>query len=220
MKKLILIGFIFCSSCIAAFSQFRVGGETGLNISSMGAGDKTAYESLSSLLGLNIGATGEYIINSDITLHGGLIFSQKGMNTNLYKPEEYGNFTSIKTKVRINYIDIPVLYHDFAQKANGGKVKLIVNVGPVISLAVSGKVDSLKQTKSGSATTSDKLKIGFSGNKYNLLNLGIHIGGGVEVYDMITAEVFYYRSFTKAQNEAHTWNSVLGISVGYIYKLP
>ena len=224
MRRLILLSCIVYITNINAVSQFRIGGEAGLNYSSLGYDDKTAYQSISSLYGLRLGAVSEYVINNDISFRGGLIFSQKGMNSETNQPLDKGNYKSTKSKIRFNYIDIPILFHDYAQKAKGGSLKVFVNVGPVLSVGLWGyRTDSYKQSKGGVITASDtttNFKVGFSGNKINALNFGLHLGGGVELYDMITTELSYYKGLTRAQNGTHTWNSVLAFTVGYIYKLP
>ncbi len=221
MKRHISLSLLFLIFTFSAFSQYRIGGQIGLNDCNMGYDDKTSYQVISQFYGLNIGAVGEYSITPDLTIRGGLIFSQKGMNSETKTSGKNDDYTLNKYRLKINYLDIPILYHDFAQKARGGQVKALINVGPVFSFALTGKKVISDKVFSGIITPADstqKLTFGSSG-KYNLFNFGIHIGGGVELFDMLTIELFFNKGLSMVGKGTHLQNSVFGLSVGYIYKL-
>ncbi len=223
MKKLLIIGFTLII-CTILSAQFRVGGEIGANGSSLGSDDKTAYQTNSFLYGGEIGATGEYSITNDLIFKGGLFFSQKGMNTSAINIEANGETTYIKSKIRFDYLVIPIMYHDVTQLSRAERFKAFFNVGPVISVAVYGfRNDSYNRISSGlnvSADSSKTFHVGYTGKDITPINLGLHLGGGLEYNDAFTVEFFYYKGLTKAQGETHSYNSSFGITFGYIYTIP
>jgi hypothetical protein len=124
MKKSSLLLSLFLT-CIS-FSQVSYNFNIGTNFSKMKMKDDYFELSSSALTGLNIGFFGEINLSNALYFQTGLQYARKGTNFKLW---------SVRQK--LNYLDFPL---NLVFKYNiTDDVKLCINAGPYLGLAVSGK---------------------------------------------------------------------------------
>jgi len=202
MRKLVLSLFVtsFCFASKAQFSVAIVGGPQVNSVSpafSLNA-DTASTFSKSKHTGINLGFVANSVLNKKQTLffRAGVLYSAKGSyviqnfdtsNINLVDGEKY--FLQTTTKLKINYIDIPVnLLYKFPLK---GKTKFLLGGGVQASSFYSGSTDfsSIRVYKIDpdsvaeldyKQTINKDLLVGSSVNKYKTLHFSANALAGLE----------------------------------------
>ncbi|HEX8350149.1 MAG TPA: porin family protein, partial [Hymenobacter sp.] len=120
MKKLILsLGLLAGVVSAASAQDIRFGAKVGVNYSTITADDT---EGIESKIGLQAGGLVNFGLSDLISIQPEVLYSQKG-----YQSEEDSDF-----KVKLNYIDIPVMV-----KVNAGG--LFFEGGPQVGILASAK---------------------------------------------------------------------------------
>ena len=149
----------------------------------------------------------EIMFNEKLGLQTELSFIQKGTFI-----EAIDNTWS--TKITINYLEIPVL----AKLCLGKKIKLAINTGPFLGVALNGKVIN---TESHYPTRESG--IDFERDKVNRVDAGISMGLGVKIpvlNSFVTLEFRYAYGLvdvsTEIPNSVKVNNKGLNITVGFL----
>lgn len=211
MKNLLklLIVFIALTMTTRSFAQLKYGVKGGLNVADMleEANDETY--SYGSKVGFHLGATAEYSISEKFAIEPGLFFSTKGYEYDL---------SGVTITSNINYLEIPV---NGIYKINVRKAKILINAGPYLGYALSGKMNA-SEAIFGENEDSKEQKIEIGSDKENddikALDFGLNIGAGVE-FKSFTIGIqrgIGLANLSPDTDNGHTIkNNVLGISVGY-----
>jgi hypothetical protein len=199
MKKVFLLaGFTFLLGTVT-FAQFTYGVKAGLNLANATIKSDAGSTSTSALTGLHLGATAEYAVNDKFSVEPGLLFSTKGV--------KYSGEGNVRTSV--NYLEIPV---NGVYKIDAGSAKVLLNAGPYLGFALSGK------TKFDGG--SESLKIGSGEDKdLKAFDFGLNFGAGVLLNNKITIGLQYglgIANLAPVTDGGNTIrNKVFAISVGY-----
>ena len=129
----IFITAVLCLDNFAAMAQYQIGMKFGTQFSTIKDNDEQ-YNDPSSLKGIiHIGLTHRMPINSIIAVSTELNYMQKG--------DQYIYFTGFgyektKTRVKLNYLEMPLLIQFGSQANDSSKVKAFLNVGTGIGVAI------------------------------------------------------------------------------------
>lgn len=196
----------------AAYAQISIGPKAGVNLSTITG--KNSLNDKKLLPGFNVGAVANIGINGIFSIQPELSFSQQGYRfggTILDAPA-----TVTQT---FNYINLPVL----AKATFGeGNVRGYVNAGPYLGYMTGGKnTVAFEDSKSSE-------KIDFANqSELNRLDFGIAAGGGALFKagrGDLMLDVRYQVGLTTVSDDVifeagRDTNSVLGVSVGYLFPL-
>jgi len=194
-----------------SFAQLKFGVKAGLNLANMVNKDKdeTYSKDYKSKIGFHLGATAEISISEKFAIEPGLLFSTKG-----FKIEESG----VKMTFNLNYLEIPI---NAVYKIDLGSAKILINAGPYLGYAISGKAKADKAVLGDNGDSKEqKIEIGNDKEKSDIkpLDFGLNIGAGVEIKG-ITIGLQYGLGLANlspyTDNDAKMNNKVIGISVGY-----
>ncbi len=132
-----------------ASAQIDVGFQAGVNLYKLTGDSISAADSLGTLKGINIGVTVAVPVSDLFSVHIGLAYSQQGTAANDF----FGD--SINAKVKINYIDIPVLAK--ISPSMDGALGVDFFVGPSIGFKIGCKLSSSSTLFTGDcdSTTND-----------------------------------------------------------------
>jgi hypothetical protein len=231
MKKalvLLIMGFLTVS-----VSAQRIIPKIGMSLYQASVDKKyPEYDKILPKVGLTAGIVYEVPLTGKVSFMPGIFFVQKGF---IYKHEHTdngeGSYELNKFTVKLNYIEIPVLV-----KVNIGS-KFYVTAGPSIGYALSGKrTQGYKYdygtTHLGFTRTIDvKFKDvpeGHTGDTYEFINnrvdVGIQLGGGVELWNKMIVELRYNVGLTRIyedrnwiyqfEHAEHAKNRALQLTVG------
>jgi len=160
--------------------------------------------------GVALGVFAVYKVNDNLSIQPELLYTQKGMEEEwAYTGQLYdasGNpyswwvpeTDSSKWEVKLDYIEIPVLVK--YSISPGGDVCPFVFGGPALGILMSAKVDS------------EDIK------KYcNSTDIGLVLGGGVELESGISIDLRYDMGMTKIfkEGDSKSKNTVISLMVGY-----
>ncbi|WP_109299153.1 porin family protein [Aquimarina sp. AU474] len=197
MNKIVL--FLLTSIFITAVSQaqeIKFGVKGGLNLSTL-SGDSPNISGRTSFHG---GAVLEVKFNDKFALQPELLYSEQGASA------ENGQLVNIETKLRLNYINIPILAKYYLTKG------LSVEAGPQLGILIdAGVQDTIDGVLQGEEDAKDQFKnIDFSfgfGLGYNLTQ---HFFTQAR-YNVGLSNVF------EDDNNFEDANGVFQLSVGYLF---
>ncbi|MTI29473.1 outer membrane beta-barrel protein, partial [Xanthovirga aplysinae] len=163
----------------------------------------TSYRFLTTL---RLGAILQINTDQILGLKTGLEYYGKGTRI--------GTFFSPQVKIRIDYLNVPILAHLSLPIVNG--FKMFLEAGYVFSLAFGGQVIEEDYV----ITRRTDLKIGSSEDSIRRFDFGLNLGGGFEGrnyqvkigYDLGVANIFNIPD-EKARNR------VLALSIAYLFNL-
>lgn len=200
MKKLLLV-LVIAVSAFTVNAQVQFGVKAGVNF----ANQKYTYGGVSvspkSLLGFHAGVIANFGVGDKFIIQPGLLFSQKGA-----KIDENG----VTYTDTYNYLDIPI---NGVYKIDAGSVKILLNAGPSLSYALSGK------SKDDSGSTN--IEFGSNEGQAKRLDFGIGFGGGVQ-FGSVVASLNYNIGLANIYNpptgyDMSVKNNVFSISVAYLF---
>ena len=148
--------------------------------------------------GVAMGGFLTYPLSDDIALQPELLYTQKG---NEIESLDYssGGGDYATTVIKLDYIEIPILAK--YSISPGESACPFVFVGPSIGILMGAKVDS-EDLKDFCKST----------------DIGLVLGGGVELESGVSIDLRYDMGMTKAFDEGNSKNTVISLMVGY--KLP
>ena len=159
------------------------------------------------LIGFHLGPTVEFNLSDNWGLETGLVITQKGYK---YEYSEsiflFGSF-SIKEKVTMYYVDIPItpkVYFD------AGNARIFGQLGPMVSVGVAGTYKS--EFTSGGMTETEKGSVEWFDFK-DRIHFGLVAGAGVDL-DPVTIGVNYnYGVSNEFDSDGHF--RYVNVSLGY-----
>ncbi|MBA9076213.1 MULTISPECIES: porin family protein [Rufibacter] len=189
MKKLLLfVAAFFTFSFAQAQDGLKLGLKAGVNLSNFaGDGADADYK-----FGGHGGLFANFGISEMVSIQPELLFTMKGAQ------EKEGDIT---TKVKLNYIDVPVLAHI---NADG----LFFELGPTLSFNVSSKVTM--NDEDGNEISGD-----FDG--VNSVDFGYAAGIGYQLQNGISIGLRYNGGLSDIAENSKTRNSNFLLSVGYTF---
>lgn len=161
--------FIFMTLCSSAQNIGIVAGFDRSGILS----DDTHYTSKGKF-GVHLGCLLETsLMIDDIVLQTGLIYTQKGTK---YETSYWIGYDEIKSdgKKSLNYLDIPLLA---GYKHNFEKIGVYAVVGPMFSIALSGKLKAYDPFSDSEYES----RLKFDGKDHRRIDIGFNIGTGVMI---------------------------------------
>ena len=160
--------------------------------------------------GFNAGVTVEFPTKDWFSIDMGLILSTKGSKTS--KVSGMPLFTNITGTRNLVYLDIPLTVKAYF---NAGCAKIYGAFGPYIGIGLGGKWDEI-ETNNFSGGTISSSSNAFDG--LNKLDFGLTAGAGVSIYSFqIGLSYGFGLSNISSYSDVMFGNSILGISLGYIF---
>lgn len=224
MKKIIsaLVASLILSQASAQHIQIKAGPEAGLNFSDTWLKiDGNKYKS-SMAPGFKLGGVVDFGFSDLISFQPGIFFTQKGATTTLSSYDSSGAYISVKNKIRINYIEVPLnVLFNIGYSHEG---HFMVGGGPYVSFAVGGK-KKLKyaQPISGiSQETTESLSIGGAAtDDVKSMDWGFNFTGGYQWRaGVILRGQFGFgipNILPGGNSDNHLRNWGFGVSAGYLF---
>jgi len=191
--------FLFLFALLVQTSNAQVFGiKGGINLASMSFSEDME-NSIKSILGVHVGPVAEFELQESLFFNTGLLFSVKGAKM------EYG---SEDASTNLNYLEIPL---NFAYKFSAGeKSKLLVQAGPYLAYALSGK------TKYGDESED----INFKEDGLKRIDFGLGVGLGIELGPIVPS-ISYQLGLSNlnddSEDDTSVKNKVIQISVAFMF---
>jgi len=197
MKKLLLVSVVVLFA-VSINAQVQFGIKAGMNIASQKLTAGGISISPKSLIGFHAGVILDMAMGETFAIQPGFLFSQKGAKYD--SDGETGTDT-------YNYLDIPI---NVVYKINTGSAKILLNVGPLFSYALSEKSEGSEDATFGSGD-----------GELKRLDFGIGFGGGVQ-FGSVVASLNYNLGLANIMNvpsgaDVSLKNNVFGISIAYFF---
>jgi hypothetical protein len=202
MKKQITIFFIVTLVLMLlvpnlVYGQVGInkGIKVGLNLATLGGDDADTYGSLSNRTGISAG--GFVVLNlAVINIRPEILYTMKGVKAEL---------NTVETTMKLDYLEIPVLLE--YNLPLPGPVSPCIFAGPAFAFKLSAKAETGSQE-----VDMDSL--------VKSTDLGLVIGAGVTLNDMITFDVRYVLGLSSIDDspaELDVKNQVISLMVGYMF---
>jgi hypothetical protein len=203
LKFALVICMLFIVTGIQA--QIKFGPKVGLNLSTITLKMGSISIDPKTVVGFHVGMISEIPLVGNFCLQPGLLYSAKGS-----KWAESGE----EIKLTPSFLEIPVnAVYKFDLKA----VKILINAGPNFAFGIGGKY---KYTF-GTTNESGSLKFGSSsGDDMKPFDLGLNIGAGVEITQIIISANYGFGLTNLAPtttNDEKMKTRVFGLSVAYLF---
>lgn len=185
-------------------TRLHLGVKAGVNLATEQINDSGYRTTMDRKIRMLGGLVCEYSFDNDlISLGSGILFSQKGMEFN----DEYESIDE-----SLNYIDIPL---DLIFKLNLGGPRLLIEMGPQLSVGLNGKNESRYMDEVGDLD----VEFGSDPDQYKRFELGANVGGGVE-YGNFQLKGNYSTGLTNMLNidSFKLKNKVISISLTYFFQ--
>ncbi|MBU1181638.1 MAG: PorT family protein [Proteobacteria bacterium] len=199
--------FIAGISSVARAQDLSFGWKAGLNMANLtDAGEGVSYKAKT---GIALGGFAVFKVNDNLSIQPEFLYTQKG-NKIEYSYEDLVGFDALwnpiyetvteKFKVKLDYIEIPVLVkYSFSP---GESTCPFIFAGPALGILMSAKADS----------TNIK-------SDCNSLDIGLVLGGGVELESGVSIDLRYDMGMTKVFDfeggDNKEKNTVISLMVGY-----
>jgi opacity protein-like surface antigen len=227
MKKILILLILFCAWSAHAQTFIPKG---GLTLSKIAADDDDGQKFNP---GLTIGVAFNLPMSEVFSVQPELSFIQKGGRATA--SEEFGDFSySAKSKVSLNYLEIPVLL----KATFGESTKFFFTAGPSLGIGLGGKFEIkttvMDQNISTSQTFDGKVKFEEEPEEDdeeldvlyvdNRLDFGMQLGAGVIIADKVMIDLRYGLGLSSLNDEVEdedtkAQNRVIQFTVGVPIKL-
>jgi hypothetical protein len=161
--------------------------------------------------------TGEFPVSDNFSFATGLLFSTKGLKEKGEIDFGLGTKATYVATINVNYLEVP-LTPKFT--FGSGDTKTYLAFGPYVAFALSGK-GKAKTTFNGSTEKdSDDVEFGSSNGEMKRLDLGLTVGGGIEVGNFQIGLTYGYglSNLSNASDNGYRLkNRVLGLSMAYLF---
>jgi hypothetical protein len=173
MKKIMIIVFVISFTLIGTISagDLGYGAKAGLNLATVTGEDVDEEAKIKP--GLTIGGFATYPLGNKLTIRPEVLFTQKG-----YRYKESDEGYDFKGKVKMNWLDIPILA--VYQVAEGIKAF----VGPYFDLYLGGEYVTKIEGGGESMEFDEKIE----GEDVNSLGMGLIFGGAYGVCNNVEVE--------------------------------
>ena len=177
-KKILLVLLAVVLTASYAQAQLTFGARAGLNLTNMKM--KTGSFSMSPDMkaGIQLGVVAEYGLSDAFFIQPGLLFAQQGCKMEM--SESYmGESMKSSDKMTLNYLQIPV---NAQYKVGLGNMKLLLQAGPYLGFAISGKEKGETTYSYGGEKETEKYneKIDFKEDGWKRFDFGLGIGAGLQ----------------------------------------
>lgn len=207
MKKIIIcfLAFVVLMNCSKA--QNALGIAAGATFANIKAKTDGITITSKTHVGFTAGFTASLEMSKDFSFWPELNFTQKGGDLNL-------SSESIKYKVNINYIELPL---NFVYHTNSTKGKFFIGAGPSLNIALSGKYHV-----TGMGEGSGKLKFGGdeTADDYKSFDAGINALTGYQFANGFFLSANYNFGITNISpgSDEKDHVSYFGLRLGYMFK--
>ncbi|PZF73111.1 porin family protein [Taibaiella soli] len=206
----------------AAKVHIKAGPEAGINFTDIWLKANGNKYSSSMSPGLKIGGVVDFGFNKLISFQPGLFFTQKGATTTLASYNSSGAYVSVKRKIRMNYIEVPLNVLFKLGYSHEGHFE--VGGGPYVAFAVGGKV-KLKYSEPATGTTQEttnSLNIGDAAtDDVKSMDAGINFVGGYQwkAGVILRAQLAFGvpNILPEGNSDNHMRNWGFGVSAGYLF---
>jgi hypothetical protein len=217
-KKLYVFVLVAVLTASYVQAQISIGARAGFSLTNYSIsldGKKPDKDDKSKMKpGFQIGVTGEYALNDAIAFQSGLIFATQGCRYKSSGDDEDGKWES-KLTMNVNYLQIPV---NALYQLDLGDMKLVLQAGPCIGLALGGKSKSEETFGGRTETDERKIEIGSEPGQMKRLDLGLGLGAGLQ-FDKIRVGLGYNFGLTSVSNvdKYSQRNNALTLSLTYLF---
>lgn len=201
-KKVFLFLLAAVLTVSYAQAQFTFGLRGGFNLTTM------TEEGLDTKMkpGFQVGVVGDYALNDNFSIQPGVLFATQGCKWDFGLMGE-----NVESTINLNYLQIPV---NAQYKLDLGGMNLLLQAGPYLGYAVSGKVVA----KAGGLKEEEKIEFGSKDEELKALDYGLGFGAGLQ-FGYIQAGLGYNIGLANLSNDKHatTKNSGLAITLTYLF---
>ena len=202
MKKVYIVLLAAVLTASYAQAQFTFGLRTGFNLTTM------TEEGIDTKMkpGFQIGVVGDYALSDNFSIQPGVLFATQGFRWNLSLMG-----ADLKTSINLNYLQIPV---NAQYKLDLGGMNLLLQAGPYLGYAVSGKVIA----KAGGLKEEEKINFGSNKEEMKAFDFGLGLGAGLQ-FGNIQAGLGYNIGLANLSNveDSSTKNNGLALTVTYLF---
>jgi len=222
---LLLTSLFFITSTFA--QKFKIGITAGPTIVSNTGSNKTINNggtandrtvTKSSLVSFKVGIVGSLPISNFISFRPELTYLGKGVKNH----HDYVTGTDFDTKMTSNWIELPL---DFVYNIPTKNGRFFIGLGPYVSCALSatlhntGDTADIKVTFSKAPSDAGTSRSAIYANR---IDAGANIIAGYEFRNSIFINLNYSHGFINFRNDIvnspSNKNTVLGLSIGYMFK--
>jgi hypothetical protein len=214
-KKVLTVMLAIVLMAGYAQAQLAFGVRAGLNLTNLD-GDFTDNNKMKP--GFQLGAVADYALSKAVSIQPGILFATQGCKFQITETVE-GEQMKIKSTTNLNYLQIPV---NAQFKIDMGGVKLLLQAGPYLGFALSGK-NRTESTVAGITEKEDNdVKIGSGEGETKRFDLGLGAGAGLQ-FGNIQASAGYNFGLTNINNKSEfiennrLWNTGLAVTVTYLF---
>ena len=175
-KKVYLVLLAAVLTAGYAQAQLTFGARAGLNLTNVSVKVGNSSTSGDMKPGIQLGVVAEYSLNESFVIQPGLLFAQQGTKTE-YSYSDRGVSMKGKDKMILNYLQIPV---NAQYKVDLGGMKLLLQAGPYLGFAISGKMKGEETFEGRKEKYDQKLEFGSDNGYYKRFDFGLGIGAGLE----------------------------------------
>lgn len=220
MRKLLLtISFLLLSFILFAQSQFKI--KVGANSANVESTGETVDAGMvpASITSFNFGGLAEFKLNTTYYFQPGIFFTKKGYKFD-YSASESDYSVSLKSKVNVSYIEIPL---NIIGKFDAAPGKFILGAGPYIAYALSGKskgnfkYDGPGTSEDISQPTDGKVEFGDGVDEMKKVDFGINMLAGYEFLNGRFFSLGYGLGLNNLSNDQEETikNRVISLSIGF-----
>ncbi|MDR1864638.1 MAG: PorT family protein [Bacteroidales bacterium] len=220
-KKVVTVAVAAVLTAGYAQAQFKFGARAGFNLTNVSEkyadGEKPSGDDKSSFKpGFQIGVVGEYALSDAFAIQPGIVFATQGAT---YKWGE-----KAKTVIALNYLQVPI---NAQYKLDLGGAKLLLQAGPYLGFALSGKYKNWDDEGKKVEPEDDelaKIKIGSNKDEDDMkaFDFGLGLGAGVQ-FGNIQAGVGYNLGLVntafreEGDTKSFSKNNGLAITLTYLF---
>jgi opacity protein-like surface antigen len=200
-------------------SKNSVGLKGGLNIASLTSSDDSE---LDSRIAFHAGLYVEFPISEKLSIQPEVVFSSQGGREKTFTESASSGFESFfesDTKLRLNYINIPVLAKYYI--VDGFSVQVGPQIGFLVSARAEFEINSSSNSNNSSISGNSSVKDEFNSVDLSAaFGLGYKFDGGFNLsarYNLGFSEVFKNQNQDENRNDIDVRNSVFQFSIGYTF---
>ena len=215
MKK-VMITLTLAAFTMMAQAQFSVGVRAGFNLTNM----TEKYEGglfqpdLKFIPGFQAGIVGEFAIGNAFAIQPGLLFATQGARMSM-KEELFGETIEMNASVNLNYLQMPI---NAQLKLDLGSAIILLQAGPYLGYALSGKVKTEATFLGETEKEEDKIEFGSDEGKMRAFDFGVGFGAGVQ-FGNFQVGLGYNLGLANLSNQdgATTRNNGFALTATYLF---
>ena len=192
-------------------TKFTVGIRAGFNLTNMSSKYDGMKQSAKYLPGFQVGIIGAFATTENFAIQPGVLFATQGARFDY----SYEEGESMKGATNLSYIQIPI---NFQYIIGLEGMKLLLQAGPYIGYAVSGKSKSESTWDGKTEKFEQKIEFGSDGDKVRPFDFGIGLGVGLN-FNNIQIGLGYNLGLANLTNydKASTKNNGFALTLTYMF---